>query len=145
LIVPSSHAPPLFAKKNEQGELVKRPFGRWIRVAFRILAMLRRLRGTALDPFGRTLERRTERALIGEYRACIDELLPALSNRNLGIAVEIASLPEEIRGYGHVKSRHLEAVHAKRDDLMARWRRNAKSRVTDAGSISQPRRVNTAP
>jgi indolepyruvate ferredoxin oxidoreductase len=119
-------APPLLARRNEQGEPVKRPFGRWIRGAFRILARLRGLRGTALDPFGRTAERRTERALIAEYRACLDELLPSLSSRNLAAAVEIASLPEGIRGYGHVKSRHLEAVRARWSDLMVQWRRGER-------------------
>ena len=72
--------------------------------------------------FGRTEERRTERALIGEYRACIDELLRTLNAGNLPLAVEIARIPEEIRGYGHVKERHLQAARAKWDGLMAQWR-----------------------
>jgi indolepyruvate ferredoxin oxidoreductase len=115
-------APPLLAKTNEKGELVKRPFGPWVRKAFGVLAKLKGLRGTALDPFGRTEERRTERALIGEYRACIDELLQGLTAERLALAVEIARIPEEIRGYGHVKARHLKAARAKWDALMARWR-----------------------
>jgi indolepyruvate ferredoxin oxidoreductase len=119
-------APPLLAWRNGRGEPVKRPFGRWIRPVFRLLAMLRGLRGTALDPFGRTAERRTERALIGEYRACVDELVRGLSAQNLGLAAEIASLPEDIRGYGHVKARHLETVRAKWDELMAQWRRGER-------------------
>ncbi len=118
-------APPLLSKRNDRGEPVKRLFGPWVRSAFRVLATLKGLRGTALDPFGYTRERRTERALIDEYGALVDALLPALSERNLGMAVEIAQLPEGIRGYGHVKARHLEAVRAKRDDLMARWHRGA--------------------
>jgi indolepyruvate ferredoxin oxidoreductase len=127
-------APPLLARRNEQGESVKRPFGRWIRGAFRILALLKGLRGTALDPFGRTAERRTERALIGEYRASVDELLQTLSSRNLVAAVEIASLPEGIRGYGHVKARHLATVRAEWDELMARWRHGegAQARAKEA-------------
>ena len=116
-------APPLFAKRNQRGEPVKRPFGRWMRGAFRILAMLKGLRGTALDPFGRTAERKTERALISEYRASIDELLPTLSKQNLAVAVSIAGIPEEIRGYGHVKARHLEEARVKWQGLMAKWRR----------------------
>jgi indolepyruvate ferredoxin oxidoreductase len=115
-------APPLLAKRNVRGELVKRPFGTWIRPALRLLAMLKGLRGTAFDPFGRTLERRTERALIADYRACVDELLPSLSASNLDLAVEIARLPEAIRGYGHVKARRLEAVCSKWAELMAGWR-----------------------
>jgi indolepyruvate ferredoxin oxidoreductase len=87
-----------------------------------VLAKLRFLRGTALDLFGRTAERRTERALIGEYRRCVDELLVGLDAGSLGRAVEIASLPEEIRGYGHVKERHLAAAREKWARLMADWR-----------------------
>jgi indolepyruvate ferredoxin oxidoreductase len=115
-------APPAIAKRNERGELVKQPFQPWVRTAMRGLARLKFLRGTAFDPFGRTEERRTERALIGQYRACIEELLPALSAGNVAQAAEIARIPEEIRGYGHVKERHLTAARAKWDKLMAAWR-----------------------
>jgi indolepyruvate ferredoxin oxidoreductase len=115
-------APPVIAKKNDRGELVKQRFGPWVRSAFGVIARLKRLRGTALDPFGRTEERRTERALIGEYRTCVDELLESLSGANLALAVEIARIPEEIRGYGHVKARHLAAARPKWDALMAQWR-----------------------
>jgi indolepyruvate ferredoxin oxidoreductase len=115
-------APPLTAKKNDQGELVKRPFGPWMRTAFGVLARLKGLRGGPLDVFGRSAERRMERALIGEYRATVDELLPSLTAANLALAVEIARIPEEIRGYGHVKERHLAAARPKWEALMARWR-----------------------
>jgi indolepyruvate ferredoxin oxidoreductase len=115
-------APPLTARRNERGELVKRPYGAWIRPAFGVLARLRGLRGTPFDPFGRTAERRTERALIDEYRATVDELLGSLTAGNRSLAVEIARLPEELRGYGHVKERHLAAVRARWSALMARWR-----------------------
>jgi indolepyruvate ferredoxin oxidoreductase len=115
-------APPAIAKKNERGELVKQPFGPWMRSAFGVLARLKGLRGTAFDPFGRSEERRTERALIGEYRACVDELLKTLTAERLALAIEIARIPEEIRGYGHVKERHLKAARLKWDALMKRWR-----------------------
>ena len=115
-------APPAIARRNERGELVKQPFGPWVRSAMRVLARLKFLRGTAFDPFGRTEERRTERALIGQYRACIEELLPALTAANLAQAAEIARIPEEIRGYGHVKERHLAAARPKWERLMAAWR-----------------------
>jgi len=115
-------APPITAKKNERGELIKRPFGPWMRTAFKLLAKMKGLRGTALDPFGKTEERKTERALIGEYRASIEELLASLDANKLSLAVEIARIPEEIRGYGHVKERHLHAARAKWDGLMAQWR-----------------------
>ena len=115
-------APPLIAKKNEKGELIKQPFGPWMRSAFGVLAKMKGLRGTALDVFGRSEERKTERALIVEYTACIDELLKTLNASNRTLATEIARIPEEIRGYGHVKERHLKAARPKWDALMQRWR-----------------------
>ena len=90
---------------------------------------LKGLRGTALDVFGRTEERRTERALIGEYRASVEELLPALNAGNHALAVEIARMPEEIRGYGHVKERHLAAARPRRARLMEQWRAGAEHRA----------------
>ena len=115
-------APPLTAKRNDKGELQKRPFGPWMRSAFGLLAKLKGLRGGAFDLFGKTEERRTERQLINDYRACIEELLKGLNAGNLALAAEIARIPEDIRGYGHVKERHLGAARAKWDGLMARWR-----------------------
>ncbi len=115
-------APPAIAKKNDKGELLKRPFGPWMRTAFGLLAKMKGLRGTMLDPFGRTAERRLERALIGEYKACVEELLRTLGPENRALAAEIARLPEEIRGYGHVKERHVAAARTKWGALMQRWR-----------------------
>ncbi len=115
-------APPLTAKKNDRGELVKQPFGPWMRKAFAVLARLKGLRGGAFDVFARSSERKVERALIDEYRACIDELLGGLHEGNLALAAEVARIPEEIRGYGHVKDRHLKAARLKWAELMARWR-----------------------
>ena len=115
-------APPMIAKTNDKGELVKQPFGPWMRSAFGLLARMKGLRGTALDVFGRTEERKTERALITEYQACIDELLQTLNADNRALAAEIARIPEEIRGYGHVKERHLLGARPKWDALMQRWR-----------------------
>lgn len=115
-------APPLTARRDEHGHLVKQRFGPWMLSAFRLLAKLKGLRGTALDPFGRTEERRTERALIGEYKDCIEELLAGLTPERLPLAVEIARIPEDIRGYGHVKERHLAKAREKWAQLMARWR-----------------------
>ncbi|GAA4426149.1 indolepyruvate ferredoxin oxidoreductase family protein [Acidovorax lacteus] len=125
-------APPMLARKNERGELVKQAYGPWMRKAFGLLARLKGLRGTAFDPFGRTEERRTERALIAEYRACIEELLRSLTADNLALAVEIARIPEDIRGYGHVKERHLAAARPRWAALMERWRNPAASAQTVA-------------
>ena len=115
-------APPLFAKKNEKGELVKQQMGGWIRPAFGILAKLKGLRGTALDIFGYTAERKMERQLIQDYRASIEQLLTkGLTAERLALATDIARIPEEIRGYGHVKERHVHAARAKWDGLMKQW------------------------
>ncbi|MET0335961.1 MAG: indolepyruvate ferredoxin oxidoreductase family protein, partial [Rhizobacter sp.] len=115
-------APPLLAKHNERGELIKQRFGPWMTTAFRVLAKFKGLRGTALDPFGRTEERQTERALIVQYRASLDEVLQGLTADTLPQAIAIAKIPEDIRGYGHVKARHLIAARQKWADLMSAWR-----------------------
>jgi len=115
-------APPIIAKKNAKGELQKQKFGPAMLTGFRFLAKLKGLRGTAFDVFGRTEERKTERALIGEYRASIDEVLVGLNAGNHALALEIASLPEQIRGYGHVKDRNLAAARTRWADLLAKWR-----------------------
>ena len=116
-------APPLLAKPDPRtGEPAKMTFGPWKMAAFGLLAKLKGLRGTALDIFGRTSERRMERALIGEYEATIDALLRGLSRDNHALAIEIASLPETIRGYGHIKAASVEASRKKREELLARYR-----------------------
>ncbi|WP_368921610.1 indolepyruvate ferredoxin oxidoreductase family protein [Comamonas aquatica] len=114
-------APPLSAAKNAQGHLVKKSYQPWIRSAFGVLAKLKGLRGTPLDLFGRAAERQTERALIVEYRDCITQLLPQLTADKLELAVQIARIPEDIRGYGHVKERHLAAARSKWQGLMQQW------------------------
>jgi indolepyruvate ferredoxin oxidoreductase len=81
--------------------------------AFGVLAKFKFLRGTALDIFGHTEERKAERALIAQYRDKIESLLPKLTEQNLSKAAAIASIPEDIRGYGHVKERHLSAAREK--------------------------------
>jgi indolepyruvate ferredoxin oxidoreductase len=115
-------APPTTAAKDDKGRLVKKAYQPWVRTAFGVLAKLKGLRGTALDPFGKTEERRTERALIAEYRASVEELLGGLTADKLALAVQIARIPEDIRGYGHVKERHLKAARSKWTQLMQQWR-----------------------
>jgi indolepyruvate ferredoxin oxidoreductase len=114
-------APPLLAKRNAKGELVKREYGPWVFTAFRLLAKLRGLRGGALDVFGYTEERRTERALIGDYEKTVAALLDRLDAGNVALAAEIASIPEHIRGYGHVKHAHLDKARARQAELLAEW------------------------
>jgi indolepyruvate ferredoxin oxidoreductase len=98
------------AKKNDHGELQKMQFGRGMQWAFRMLAPLKVLRGGPLDVFGYTQERREERALVVEYRAAIAAMLPLLTVDNRDVATAFARVPEQIRGFGHVKARHLIAA-----------------------------------
>ncbi len=115
-------APPLFAKRDDNGQLVKKEYGPWMFKAFGLLAKLKFLRGGPLDIFGRTDERRGERQLIADYEATIELLLKDLSAERVALAVEIASIPEHIRGFGHVKERHLHAAKAREAALLAQWR-----------------------
>ena len=96
-------APPLFSKRDADGHLVKKQYGSWMMTGFRWLTKMKGLRGTAFDPFGRTEERRAERALIDEYESTVAMMLGKLDATNLAAAISVASVPEDIRGYGHVK------------------------------------------
>ena len=126
-------APPLLAKRDAQGRLVKAQYGPWMWRAFKLLARLKFLRGTALDVFGRTEERRMERQLITDYEASVSALLPQLRDENLKQALELASLPEHIRGFGHVK---LESVR----QAKARWR-ELEQALLGAPAVKQPRQA----
>jgi indolepyruvate ferredoxin oxidoreductase len=111
-------APPLLARRDKStGEAKKMSFGPWLLGAFRVLAKFKFLRGTPLDPFGYSADRRTERRLIAEYTAQLDEFCNHLTPENYAAAVALAALPEKIRGYGHVKERHLTAVRAEEEAL----------------------------
>jgi indolepyruvate ferredoxin oxidoreductase len=116
-------APPLLGDRDpETGHPRKRSFGPRMLWVFRILARMRGLRGTRFDIFGRSQERRTERRLIGEYQAVAEEILARLSPANHATAVELATLPLEIRGFGHIKQASLVGVKAKEEALLARLR-----------------------
>jgi len=116
-------APPLLARRDpERGEPRKIAFGPWVMGVFRLLAKLKRLRGTPLDVFGRSAERRMERALIREYEEIVEALLAGLSRENHAAAVEIAAAADEIRGFGHVKAKSAAAVRARWQELLARYR-----------------------
>jgi indolepyruvate ferredoxin oxidoreductase len=112
-------APPMLSRHDKEGRALKKEYGPWMMSAFGVLAKLKGLRGTPFDVFGYTAERKLERALIGQYRETVGALLPKLSNENLAQAVAIASIPEDIRGYGHVKERHLTAARAKEAQLLS--------------------------
>ncbi|MEY3953343.1 MAG: hypothetical protein RLZZ397_223, partial [Pseudomonadota bacterium] len=105
-------APPLLAKRNDKGEGIKQKFGPSMLLVFKLLARLKGLRGTAWDILGRTEERRTERALIVEYMQYVNDCLDTLSIDNHAHALRVAQVPENIKGFGHVKARNIQAARA---------------------------------
>ncbi|HKA80368.1 MAG TPA: indolepyruvate ferredoxin oxidoreductase family protein [Xanthobacteraceae bacterium] len=116
-------APPLLSRVNKvTGEPKKITFGPWIFPLFRLLAKLKFLRGTAFDPFGYSAERKTERALVRDYEAMLEEVLAKLDANNHHVAVGLAAIPEKIRGFGHVKLRHLKAAKADEAALLDQFR-----------------------
>jgi len=115
-------APPLLSKRDPvTGHLRKREFGGWIFSAFKVLAKFKFLRGTALDLFGYTAERRMERQLIDDYETMMKELLGELSPNRHSTAVELAQLPEHIRGFGHVKEQHFEEAEQRKQQLLKQY------------------------
>lgn len=116
-------APPVLGQRDKaSGHLQKRRFGSWMMPVFRVLTRLRVLRGTPFDPFARTEERRAERDLIGNYQDMIEEILQNLSAETLAVSVELASLPERIRGFGHVKERAMREAAVRRASLLQKLR-----------------------
>ena len=114
-------APPLLAKKNDKGELQKQQFGPWMLTSFKLLAKLKGLRGTAFDIFGRSTERQMERALIAEYTSSMSQVLNGLSANNMSIALEIARIPDGIKGFGHVKEKNVTVVRVRWEGLMKQF------------------------
>ncbi len=119
-------APQLFFPKDpETGRAKKLTAGRWVLTAFRWLARFRFLRGTPFDPFGWVPHRRLERQLIVDYERTLTEILDSLNADNLDLAVQIAALPEGIRGFFDVKEKHLEEVLEKQSELLDAFRKTA--------------------
>ena len=126
-------APPLLNKPDPVTGIAKKSrFGPWMMQGFGLLAKLKVLRGTGFDIFGRTKERRGERELIAEYATTMEDLLARLKPENHALAIEIASVPELIRGYGHVKKRHLEQARKQRAELLAKFQASAERKVKAA-------------
>jgi len=116
-------APPLLARPDPTtGVPRKMSFGPWMMTAYKVLASLRGLRGTAFDIFGYTHERKTERQLIKDYEAMVAEIVARLTPDNHALAVGLASIPEKIRGFGHVKARHLAVAKKEEAALLAEFR-----------------------
>jgi indolepyruvate ferredoxin oxidoreductase len=113
-------APPVLSGTDPvSGRPVKRSFGAWILVAFRVLRAMRSLRGSAFDPFGYQRDRREERRLIGEYETSVEQVLAALDADNHGHAVEVLQWPRIIRGFGPVKHANIVRARAERDQLLS--------------------------
>jgi len=127
-------APPLLAKRDAQGNLVKAQYGPWMWRAFKVLARFKFLRGGMFDVFGRTEERRIERQLIADYEASIGRLLERLPQADFSKALALASVPEQIRGFGHVKLASVEQARA-------RWRSLEAELHTATGEASLPRMI----
>jgi len=106
-------APPILGRRDAEGRPVKTSFGPWMEHALRMLARFRRLRGTPFDPFGRSWERRMERQLIEDYRRSIEDLVERWSDIDFDAALALARLPEQIRGYGHVKQESMVAARVR--------------------------------
>ena len=117
-------APPLVAKRNEKGQLLKQKMSPHMQLAFQGLARLKFLRGTFLDIFGRTEERQTERALIQEYMDAVNELLVSLNSNNHALAIQMANVPGQIKGFGHVKEKHLAAAMVQWQNSMDAFRKS---------------------
>jgi len=116
-------APPLLSRTDPKtGRPAKRTFGPWIFSAFRVLARLKGLRGTWADPFGYTHERRAERRLISDFEATLDMLSSSLDKASLGLAIEIARVPDMIRGYGPVKAANMEKAARRNAALLRQWK-----------------------
>jgi indolepyruvate ferredoxin oxidoreductase len=116
-------APPLLARRNRRtGHLEKRAYGPWVLRMFRVLAPLRVVRGTVLDPFGHSEERRAERRLIADYEADIEEILRRLAPATLATSVALASVPDRIRGYGHIKDKAMRQAAVERARLLDKLR-----------------------
>jgi len=116
-------APPILAGKDPvTGRPKKRAFPGWTLHAFKALAAMKFLRGTKLDPFGYSAERRTERRLIGEYRQTVESMLDDLSAANYEPSVQVAELPQQMRGFGHVKLANIEKAKAEEKRLLGQRR-----------------------
>jgi indolepyruvate ferredoxin oxidoreductase len=127
-------APPLLARKKDHlGRPRKITLGPWMLPLFKLLAKGKVMRGKRLDPFGWSHERRAERNLIADYERVLSEILPDLNRQNHAVAVKIASVPDQIRGFGPVKDKSIAAAQQRTSELLAEFRSPADSvRVVEA-------------
>jgi indolepyruvate ferredoxin oxidoreductase len=130
-------APPLFSKREpDTGHLIKREFGPWMMQAFGLLARLKVLRGTALDIFGKSEERRQERTDLEDYRQLLDTLLAGLNESNYDEARELARLPAKLRGFGHVKDLNRELLAPQREKLLRDFRGEKSGEIVNIVEVA---------
>ncbi len=125
-------APPILPGLDANGRPKKREFGPWVGKLYGVLARMKRLRGTPLDIFGYTAERRMERGLITQYEQDMAEVLPGVTSSTQAIAEELARLPLQIRGFGVVKEANAEAAAKRREELLAAFRAGGTPMATAA-------------
>ncbi len=129
-------APPTLADKDPQtGELKKKEYGPWMLKAMRLLAKYRHLRGTMLDPFARTADRKLDRELIADYERVVEEILAGLELANHDTAVELAAIPEQIRGFGHIRERYLANARKRQATLLEAFRSKEPAAAPLAGKV----------
>ena len=123
-------APPILSPKDSAGHPRKMAFGPWmLRWGFPTLAKLKGLRGGPLDLFAHSAERRAERQLLADYEAGLDKLAAGLSRERLSLAAKLANVPDQIRGYGHVKEAAMKTAKAEEAKLWAQWEAAAPAPV----------------
>ncbi|MDN3921234.1 indolepyruvate ferredoxin oxidoreductase family protein [Roseateles violae] len=132
-------APPLLAKPGPDGRARKLELGSWTFKALKLMARFKGLRGTALDVFGKTEERRMERQLIADYERLVDEVLSKLTAEKIDIAAKLLRLPEGIRGYGHVKLANVATVRAQQKELLDRF--HGRAAEAPVQIVAAPQRV----
>ncbi len=129
-------APPVISKPDPvTGEARKRSFGPWVLPLLRLLARMKGLRGTMLDPFRYSHDRQLERRLIADYQALMDEVLGAVRAENRAYAIELAALPMRIRGYGHIKAANAEQARERERELLALFRNPPRKTAVKAGDV----------
>lgn len=125
-------APPIMNNAKPGEEPQKRSFGPWMMRSFKLLARMKFLRNSVIDPFGYTAERKVEREWLATYEGVLDEVLGRLTAEKMQTAIELANLPDIVRGYGPVKERFLEQAHIQHARLLSAWRNERKTEFHDA-------------
>jgi indolepyruvate ferredoxin oxidoreductase len=126
-------APPLISRRDENGHLKKMKFGAWLLPVFGTLAKMKSIRGTFFDIFSYTAERKAERQLISDYFNMIYDVCNGLTVQNHKLSVEIATLPKDIKGFGHVKEENIATVNKRKKILMTAFNNPSADIIQETG------------